>query len=122
MGFNLNRLKQQYGVGSASKLGYAGARNPGETFAYDATKKNAAEEAITEAAQLEAYNAQLANYDADKAAYDTYAAQYDQRLQNTPMYAQQQFSQSKRPASETPDTVNEMYQKYLGRENENNPG
>jgi hypothetical protein len=120
MGFNLNRLKKQYGVGSAAKLGYAGARNPG-TFNYDAAKVDADKAVIAEDVQQANYDAQLANYDADKAAYDTYAAQYDQRLQNTPMYAQQQFSQSKRPASETPDTVNQMYQKYLGRENENNP-
>jgi len=118
MGFNLNRLKKQYGVGSASKLGYAGARNPG-TFNYDAAKVDADEAVIAEDVQQANYDAQLANYDADKAAYDTYAAQYDQRLQNTPMYANQQFSQSKRPA---PNTVNEMYQKYLGRENENNTG
>ena len=116
MGFNLNRLKKQYGVGSASKLGYAGARNPG-TFNYDAAKVDADEAVIAEDVQQANYDAQLANYDADKAAYDTYAAQYDQRLQNTPMYANKQFSQSKRPA---PNTVNEMYQKYLGRENENN--
>ena len=117
MGFNLNKLKKQYGVGSASKLNYAGATNPGETFAYNADAKNAADEAITEAAQLEAYNQQKANYATDQASYDDYAAQYDQRMQGTPMYANKQFAGSKRVA---PNTVNEMYEKYLGRENENN--
>jgi hypothetical protein len=118
MGFNLNKLKKQYGVGSAAKLGYAGARNPGDTFSYDEDAVNAAEEAITEAAQLEAYNAQKANYTADQSAYNDYTAQYDQRLQGVPMYANKQFAGSKRVA---PNTVNEMYEKYLGRENENNP-
>ena len=117
MGFNLNKLKKQYGVGSAAKLGYAGARNPGDTFSYDEDAVNAAEEAITEAAQLEAYNAQKANYTADQSAYNDYTAQYDQRLQGAPMYANKQFASSKRVA---PNTVNEMYEKYLGRENENN--
>jgi len=117
MGFNLNKLKKQYGVGSAAKLGYAGATNPGETFAYNADAKNAAKEAITEEAQLAAYNAQKANSASDRAAYDNYSAQYDQRLQGAPMYANKQFAGSKRVA---PNTVNEMYEKYLGRENENN--
>lgn len=117
MGFNLNKLKKQYGVGSAAKLGYAGATNPGETFAYNADAKNAAKEAITEEAQLAAYNAQKANSASDRAAYDNYSAQYDQRLQGAPMYVNKQFAGSKRVA---PNTVNEMYEKYLGRENENN--
>ena len=29
MGYNLNKLMKQYGVGSASKLSYAGAQDPG---------------------------------------------------------------------------------------------
>ena len=95
MGFNLNRLKKQYGVGSAAKLGYAGARNPG-TFNYDAAKVDADKAVIAEDVQQANYDAQLANYDADKAAYDTYAAQYDQRLQNTPMYAQQTIQSVKK--------------------------
>lgn len=116
MGFNLNRLKQQYGIGSASQLPYAGAKNPGDTFAYNEDAINAAEEAISEADQLAAYNAQIANYTTDRSAYDAYSDQYNQRLQGTPMYANKQYQTQKEAA---PNTVNEMYQKYLGRENEN---
>jgi len=129
MGYNLNRLKQQYGVGSASKLGYAGVRNPGTvgSFNYDKEKVNDQDELISQEVQRANYDAMKAAYDirkanydlnsaSDRAAYDNYAAQYDQRLQGAPMYANQQFANSKRVA---PNTVNEMYQKYLGRDNEN---
>ena len=39
MGFNLNKLKKQYGVGSAAKLGYAGVKNPGVLENLTTTKK-----------------------------------------------------------------------------------
>jgi len=130
MGFNLNKLKKQYGVGSAAKLGYAGVKNPGvlEDFNYDKEKVNAAGELISEDDQIANYKTRKNNYDDlkskydlnnvnDRAAYDNYSAQYDQRLAGTPMYANKQFAGSKRVA---PNTVNEMYEKYLGRENENN--
>ena len=129
MGYNLNRLKQQYGVGSASKLGYAGVRDPGTmgAFNYNKEKLNDQDKLISEDIQRANYDAMKADYDirkanydlnsaSDRAAYDNYSAQYDQRLQGAPMYANQQFANSKRVA---PNTVNEMYQKYLGRENEN---
>ena len=129
MGYNLNRLKQQYGLGSASKLGYAGVRNPGTvgSFNYDKEKVNDQDELISQEVQRANYDAMKAAYDirkanydlnsaSDRAAYDNYSAQYDQRLQGAPMYANQQFANSKRVA---PNTINEMYQKYLGRDNEN---
>tara|TARA_R110002072_G_scaffold285486_2_gene450295 strand:- start:2891 stop:5920 length:3030 start_codon:yes stop_codon:yes gene_type:complete len=129
MGYNLNRLKQQYGLGSASKLGYAGVRDPGTvgSFNYDKEKVNDQDELISQEVQRANYDAMKAAYDirkanydlnsaSDRAAYDNYSAQYDQRLQGAPMYANQQFANSKRVA---PNTINEMYQKYLGRDNEN---
>ena len=129
MGYNLNRLKKQYGLGSASKLGYAGVRNPGTvgSFNYDKEKVNDQDELISQEVQRANYDAMKAAYDirkanydlnsaSDRAAYDNYSAQYDQRLQGAPMYANQQFANSKRVA---PNTLNQMYQKYLGRDNEN---
>ena len=118
MGYNLNRLKNQYGVSTASKAQYAGQRNPGAEFSYNESAVNADKEAITEAAQRATYDANKAKFEADKAAYDAYSAQYGQRLQGTPMYANKQYQTQKEAA---PNTINEMYQKYLGRENENNP-
>jgi len=109
MGYNIDRLKSQYGIGSASKLPYAGTPNPG-TFAYS-DDTNAA----NQAAELAAYNTQRADYLADQAAFDDYSDQFDQRLRNAPMYAQKQFDTSGRTA---PLTRDDMYRKYLNRENE----
>lgn len=112
MGYNLNRLKNQYGVSTASKAQYAGQRNPGAEFSYNPDAEAA------EAAQRATYDANKAKFEADKAAYDAYSAQYSQRMQGTPMYANKQYQTQKEAA---PNTINEMYQKYLGRENENDP-
>ena len=70
MGYNLERLKRQYGLGSASKLGYIGTT------------------------------------DADRAAYDKYSDEFLLRLQNTPMYANQQFAGS--------DLTGNYYDNILG--------
>lgn len=106
MGYNLKRLMNQYGVSTASKAGYAGQRDPGAEFVYDADAEAA------EADQRATYDANKAQFQADKAAYDAYNAQYEQRLQNTPMYANKQFQTTPQPQ---PNTLNEMYEQYLGR-------
>ena len=140
MGYNLNKLKKKMGVGSASKVGYTGAQNPGdrpegfkfnpekfaftpeEQFAYDAEKgekeaqqlaynervkieegvakadydkKIAADEAAEKKAFFADYDAQLLAAETDQAAYDAYSAEYDRRLGQTPMYADEQFTNSK---------------------------
>ena len=57
MGYNLERLKKQYGLGSASKLGYAGASAP--VGSIDGLEGEA----------LQAFIEQQRRYDADMAAY-----------------------------------------------------
>ena len=84
MGYNLNKLMKRYGVGSASKLSYAGAQDP-ESEAYEK----------------------------DQAAYQDYSDQYDARLLNTPMYADKQF-QTQIEHHKQPQTREEMWEKYIG--------
>ena len=159
MGYNLNKLKKKMGVGSASKVGYTGAQNPGDKpeqfnfkadefvfdkgtgveakpneegrytfdhpsegtlvdltkYGYDSMVLDASRD--ERAAQRSAYDdqvamdklaaraaydkkyapyeAQLAAAEADQAAYDAYSAEYDRRLGQTPMYADEQFTNSK---------------------------
>ena len=80
MGYNLNKLMKQYGVGSASKLSYAGAQDP-ESEAYEK----------------------------DQAAYQDYSDQYDARLLNTPMYADKQFQTQIQQQPQTREEMWEKY-------------
>ena len=61
----------------------------------DYDKKIAADEAAEKKAFFADYEAQLAAAEADQAAYDDYSAEYDRRLGQTPMYADEQFTNSK---------------------------
>ncbi len=98
MGYNLKRLMNQYGVSTASKAGYAGAKDPGPAPEAPVFTMQAFPEGSPEAIErakivkeyqdaLTVYQPKKDAYDADKAAYDTYSGSYDNRLQGTPMYA-----------------------------------
>ena len=101
MGYNLERLKKQYGLGSASKLGYAGASAPVGSI-----------EGL-EGEALRAFIEQQRRYDADMAAYNTYADAYGNRLTNTPMYANPQFAQAKRDPRESMNLTGNYYDDIL---------
>ena len=106
MGYELNRLMKQYGVGTSSMSSYTGTAAPsiptmptgerpsGEDdtsvanqTAYD--KKIADFNAYT--ADKTAFNESMRKYGLDQKSYDTYKTDYQNRLQNTPMYADSQF-------------------------------
>lgn len=72
MGYELDRLIKQYGVGTASRAAYAGAQMP-----TDSTAAN--------------YNQDLQRYQQDRQIYDQYVQNYQNRISQAPMYAQQQF-------------------------------
>lgn len=72
MGYELDKVMQQYGVGSASARPYV-ALPPREADGQPSASNQAA-------------------YDAARAQADAYRAEYMQRVQNTPMYAAQQFN------------------------------
>ncbi|MFM7010380.1 MAG: hypothetical protein ACKO0Z_13800 [Betaproteobacteria bacterium] len=103
MGFELNRLMQQYGVATPGRISYSGAMpvDPGtRPVATDALTG----EALTKAqgdydSLLAKYNFDKANQASDTAAYDAYKKEYQTRLQNTPMYMQSQFQTGNEPKS-----------------------
>jgi hypothetical protein len=91
MGYELNRLMQQYGVATPT---LAAAPAP-----------------LAAGASQTDIDAQLA----DKAAYDKYRAEYMNRLNTAPMYSARQYNTTATPAISA-DPLTGMYQKYLGRE------
>lgn len=118
MGFELNRIMKQYGVGTPTMASYSGTAVPGEQPAapkleQPVTNANGViTKALTKAqiaANTEAtdkYNKDLADwnetmrkYQLDTKSYDTYKNDYQNRLQNTPMYLQSQFDTGSRPVS-----------------------
>jgi len=112
----------QYGVSTASKAGYVGAKDPGPApeapiFTAQAFPEGSPQ-AIERAKILKEYQDALTvyqpkkdAYDADKAAYDTYSGSYDQRMQGTPMYAAKQFQTQKQVQ---PENYDQLFDKYLG--------
>ena len=121
MGYNLKRLMNQYGVSTASKAGYAGAKDPGPAPEAPIFTMQAFPEGSPEAIErakivkeyqdaLTVYQPKKDAYDADKAAYDTYSGSYDNRLQGTPMYAAKQFQTKKQIQ---PQNFDELFDKYL---------
>ena len=130
MGFELNRIMKQYGVGTPGQVNYSGTAAPSVPTAPAGTRP-AGEDAGAKAAQA-TYDKQLANFNAYKAdpaafnetmrkygldqkSYDTYKTDYQNRLQNTPMYAQTQFQTTPQPVA---NTVTDLYKMYLGRDPE----
>ena len=121
MGYELNKLMQQYGVSTPSLQRYSGAAAPGTApvapTAYTGTDKN---KLNSYNAALNTYNTNKAAYDAateahkaDTAAYDAYKQDYFDRIGNTPMYLDAQYQTTPRAAS--PTDVSGLYQRYLNR-------
>lgn len=113
MGFELNKLMKQYGVGTASMANYAGTSAPvvpttPQGARPDAAIINLTDESKEDRAAQIAYDKQKADYDAyvkdpsafneamrkyqlDQKSYNQYRDAYQNRLQNTSMYNQPQF-------------------------------
>lgn len=106
MGFELNKLMKQYGVGTASMANYAGEFAPSVPTAPKGDRP-AGDDDAAKAAQA-AYDKQKADYDAftkdpsafneamrkyqlDQKSYNQYRDAYQSRLQNTPMYQDAQY-------------------------------
>jgi hypothetical protein len=88
MGYELDKLKRLYGVGTANIASYGG-----ETLGAPP-----AETATPE--QKAAFQEQLRKYQIDQRAYKAYTDEYANRLANTNMYAQPQFNTN--PNTATP--------------------
>jgi Ca2+-binding RTX toxin-like protein len=103
MGFELNRIMQQYGVGTPGRVNYSGASpvdpgtRPVATDTLTGDKLTAAQANYD--SLLAKYNVDKANAPADTAAYDAYKKEYQTRLMNTPMYMQSQFQTGYEPKS-----------------------
>ena len=103
MGFELNRIMQQYGVGTPGRINYSGA-SPVDPGTRPIATSTLTGEALTAAqadhdALVAKYNIDKANAPADTAAYDAYKKEYQTRLMNTPMYMQSQFQTGYEPKS-----------------------
>lgn len=99
MTYELQRLMNQYGISTPSMAIYAGAKAPKTPSAPVLPAGANTKQQQQYAADLEAYNKSKTDYDkqlaqqgVDKPIFDAYAAEYRNRLQNTDLYNQPQFS------------------------------
>lgn len=82
MGYELNKLMKQYGIGTASIAPYTGTEKPvapTDTSAPDYAQKMAD------------YQQNLAKYNVEYPAYQQYVTDYKNRIANTPQYLDKQF-------------------------------
>jgi len=102
MGYNLNRLMRQYGLATPTMAQYTGEMGPDVETIDEETG-----ETITTPGTV--------TFDpAKQAAFDNYQDQYQFRLSNRPMYESAQFRTT--PAQQQPQTYEDMFQMYLGRD------
>ncbi len=99
MTYELQRLMNQYGISTPSMAIYAGAKIPKPPSAPVKPSVSDKKKQQQYTTDLEAYNKSKADYDkqsaqqgVDKPIFDAYAAEYRNRLQNTDLYNQPQFS------------------------------
>ena len=110
MGNELRKLMQQFGVSTPSMANYSGTQMPtkppeaptapilaenatkDQRKQYDADLKAYTTAQDTYAKDKAAFDEQVRKYGLDKAQYDKYAADYQNRIGNTNMYNQAQFS------------------------------
>lgn len=116
MGYELDKLKNLYGVSSATST-YGGTAmpvkpvDPTGTEAYkklDNAKQSAARAAYQN--QMASYTSNLPKYQEDKALYDKYQQAYKQRMLNTNMYdpaAKRQVLQQPIYSNANPDLVSQ---------------
>lgn len=115
MGYELNRLMQQYGV-STPVLSYSGMQKPVKPVDLAATASTT--DRANYDALLAKYNADLPLYQSDQAKYKTYSDDYKNRLATTSMYDAPQFQRGAMSSPGTgmfTDQYSQMYQDVLGR-------
>lgn len=107
MGYELDRLMNQYGVGSPS-LSYSGISKPVDPGAFSYTAPAEGVTGPTEAearsswqALVDKYNADSPTYAADQAAYQAFKPLYSGRIASTPQYLQSQYQTWKPPTSQS---------------------
>jgi len=106
MGFELNKLMKQYGVGTASMANYAGEAAPRVPTAPSGSRPTGDDDAAKAAqaaydkAQTDydayvkdpsAFNEAMRKYQLDQKSYNQYKDAFQGRLQNTPMYQDAQY-------------------------------
>ena len=115
MGYELNRLMQQYGV-STPVLSYSGMQKPVKPVDLAATASTM--DRANYDALLAKYNADLPLYQSDQDKYKTYSDDYKNRLATTSMYDAPQFQRGAMSSPGTgmfTDQYSQMYQDVLGR-------
>ena len=101
MGYELNKLMQQYGLATPTMLSYDGTRGPD------------VETIDEETGEVTTTPGEITFDPAKQAAFDQYQKEYQFRLNNAPMYAGSQYRT--RPAQQQPQTYEDMFTMYLGR-------
>lgn len=101
MGFELNKLMQQYGLATPTMLSYEGERGPD------------IEVIDEETGEVTTTPGEITFDPAKQRAFDQYQTEYQFRLNNAPMYAGSQFQTQTTPQ---PMSYMQMYQQYLGRD------
>jgi hypothetical protein len=108
MGYELNRLMRQYGLATPTMAQYAGEVGPDVDIIDEDESSETFGEVIGTTPGTVTFDP------AKQAAFDDYQAQYQFRLGNRPMYASPQFRTT--PAQQQPQTYEDMFQMYLGRD------
>ena len=111
MGYELNRVMNQYGVSTPGIVNYSGTVLPVAPVALASNATDAQKTAFD--ILQSSYGTHKKAYDADRALFDKYKIDYQGRLQNAPMYSQSQFQTQPQaqPQSQTP-LVAPTYQNY----------
>jgi len=115
MGYELDRLMQQYGV-STPVLSYSGMQAPVKPADLSATASTI--DKANYDALLAKYNADLPLYQSDQDKYKTYSDDYKNRLATTSMYDSPQYQKLGMSSPGTglySDQYSQMYQDVLGR-------
>ena len=115
MGYELDRLMQQFGVSSPT-LTYSGMQKPVKPVDLAATASTM--DRANYDALLAKYNADLPLYQSDQEKYKTYSDDYKNRLATTSLYDAPQFQRGAMSSPGTgmfTDQYSQMYQDVLGR-------
>ena len=115
MGYELDRLMQQFGVNTPS-LSYSGMQMPVKPI--DLAAGASTTDRANYDALLAKYNADMPLYTSDQAKYKTYSNDYNSRLASTSLYDAPQFQRGAMSSPGTgafTDQYTQMYQDVLGR-------
>lgn len=130
MGYELNRLKERFGLNSSSKVAYAGGElptgpaptNPAESQLvapnvgakyYDSAKATYDKGIAEETALFDRYNEDMRTVPIDQAAYQKYSDEYDRRLRGNGFGYETSLND---PQYNTSFSIPDLYQNNLGRE------